>query len=92
LAASGIFEEIGDSPAANPDNGTSSHPFVRDLRRFYSFLGMPTQLDITRDEMHSLARSIATEAVSGMRSGTLGNYLRLSVSDIEQIVIAARGR
>lgn len=92
LAASGIFEGIGDVLSANPDEGTSRHPFIRDLRRFYRFLGMPTQLDITRDEMHSLARAIATEAVSGMRSGTLGNYVRLSVSDIEQILIAACGR
>ena len=92
LAGSGIFDEIGDVPLSVLEQGTSSHPFVRDLRRFYNFLGIPTRLDFKCDARNSVARLVALEAVSGMRSGTLGNYFRLSVPDIEHIVITACGR
>jgi alcohol dehydrogenase YqhD (iron-dependent ADH family) len=69
---------------------TSGHPFTKRLRQFYRFLGMPERLELVGViDARQVARAAAWEAVSGMSSGTLGNYLRLSVSDIEHIVLAA---
>lgn len=86
-----IFKPLNESAQVDEYQNRAAHPFVTDLRRFFGYLGMPARLDLGGRDPHVFANAVADEAVSQMRSGTLGHYVRLSRSDIASIVSMATG-